>query len=242
MQTLSVALSPLDSARFGVVAARADEVTANDLPALLEFCAEHEVELLIARCDGADLGALRALTAAGLRALDAQIVFEGLPEAVRDSRFRPATAADGDAIAALARVSFDRYAGHYQADPRLDVEACAEGYVDWALRGLAGEAADVVFVAEIGGELAAFATVEQRDEEVIVHLAGVAESRQGSGLHAGVLGHAMAWAAERGARGMVAITSHNNLSAQHNFIKLGLRPVSSTMTFHGWRDQLGLPR
>jgi GNAT superfamily N-acetyltransferase len=242
MQTLSAALSPLDSKRFGVVVARADEVAANDLPALLEFCEEHEVELLIARCDGADLGALRGLTAAGLVALDAQIIFKGLPEAAWDSRFRPATAADGDAIAALARVSFERYAGHYQADPRLDPEACAAGYVDWALRGLAGDAADVVFVAEIGDELAAFATVEQREEEVIVHLAGVAESTQGRGLHACALSHSMAWAAERGAHGMIAITSHNNLSAQHNFMKLGLRPVASTMTFHGWRDQLGLPR
>lgn len=237
MQTLPVALSPLDSERFGVVAARAGEVAANDLPALLRFCEEHEVELLIARCDGADLGALRALTAAGLVALDAQIVFEGLPDAAPDSRFRPATASDRDAIAALARVSFDRYPGHYQADPRLDPEACAEGYVDWALRGLAGEAADVVFVAEAAGELQAFATVEQREDEAIVHLAGVAESAQGSGLHTGVLRHAMAWAAERGASGMTAITSHHNLSAQRNFIKLGLRPVASTMTFHGWRDQ-----
>jgi GNAT superfamily N-acetyltransferase len=242
MQTLSVALSPLDSERFGVTVARANEVAASDLPALLEFCERHEVELLIARCDGADLDALRALTAAGLVALDAQIVFTGLPEAARDSRFRPATAADREAIASLARVSFERYAGHYQADPRLDAGTCVEGYVDWALRGLAGDAADVVFVAEIDGELAAFATVELREDGVIVHLVGVAELAQGNGLHTGVLRHAMAWAEERGASAMIAITSHNNLSAQHNFIRLGLRPVASTMTFHGWRDQLGLSR
>jgi hypothetical protein len=242
MQTLSAALSPLDSERFGVVAARVEGVAASDVPRLLEFCERNEVELLIARCDGADLDALRALNDAGLVALDAQIVYGGLPEAAWDSRYRPATAADRDAIAALARVSFDRYPGHYQADPHLDVEACAEGYVDWALRGLAGDAADITFVAEIAGELAAFATVEQRQNKVIVHLAGVAELTRGEGLHAAVLGHAMAWGAERDAHGMIAITSHHNLSAQRNFIKLGLRPVASTMTFHGWRDQLGVSR
>jgi GNAT superfamily N-acetyltransferase len=242
MQALSVSLSPLDSERFGVVAARADEVAASDPPALLEFCERHEVELLIARCDGADLGALRALTAAGLVALDAQVVFRGVPEAAWDPRFRPATAADRDAVARLARASFDRYAGHYQADPRLEAEACVEGYVDWALRGLAGDAADVVFVAEAAGEPVAFATVEQRENEVILHLVGVAELARGNGLHTGVLGHAMAWAAERGAGTMIGITSHNNISAQRNFIKVGMRPVGSTMTFHGWRDQLDLPR
>lgn len=222
--------------------ARADEVSAADVSPLLAFCEQHGVELLIARCDGADLAARRALAAVGLIALDSQITFRGPLAPAWDSRFRSATEADRDVVADLARASFDRYPGHYQADPRLDLDACAEGYVDWALRGLAGEAADVVFLAEVDGEPAAFATTAQNGEEVIVYLAGVAEFAQGNGLHSGALGHAMAWAEERGASAMIAITSHCNLSAQRNFVELGFRPVSSTITFHGWRDQLGPAR
>jgi ribosomal protein S18 acetylase RimI-like enzyme len=242
MQTLLPEISRLDSERFGVVAARAEDVTAADVPAMLAFCAEQGVELLIARCDGADRAAQRALSAGGLVALDAQIVYRGPLAPGWDSRLRLAGAHDIDAVARLARDTFDGHVGHYQADPRLDTDVCAEGYVDWALRGLAGEAADVAFLAEVDGEPVGFAIASQKEGEVVVHLAGVAESARGTGLHAGILRHAMAWAEERGAGTMTAVTSHNNVPAQHNFIKVGLRPAASTTTFHGWRDRLGPAR
>ena len=74
---LGGAVSPLESERFGVVAARADAVRQGDIPALLRFCDRNEVDLVIARCDGRDLAASRGLLDAGLVRLEAQISYEG---------------------------------------------------------------------------------------------------------------------------------------------------------------------
>jgi GNAT superfamily N-acetyltransferase len=240
MQEPPAVLSPLDSERFGIVVARAARVAAGDVAALLAYCEEREVELLIARCDGADVAATKALTAAGLNAVEAQITYQAPLAPAWHPAVREGVAADRDAVAELARSGFGELVGHYHADPRLPEEACAEGYVEWALRGLDGEAADVFYVAEVEQRPAAFAMFSQAGEESIFLLATIAESARGLGLYPALLHHGMAWAAERGAETMTCITSHGNIAPQRNLIKAGCRPVASTTTFHGWSDRLGL--
>ncbi len=238
MRTSPAELSPLDSKRFGIVVARAVAVTEAAVPSLLEFCERHGVELLIARCDGADLVAARALSAAGSIAVDVQMTYRGPLDPARSPMVREAGADDRAAVAELARGGFRRYVGHYHADSRLSADACADGYVDWALRGLAGDAADVCYLTELDGAPLAFGMFKRQDDAIAVVLAAVGDAGRGRELHTGMLHHGMAWGAERGAQEMVAVTGHSNIPAQRNFIKVGLRPVASTITFHGWRDQL----
>jgi hypothetical protein len=237
-------LSPLETERFGVVIARARDVTADAVPTLLDFCEENGVELLIARCDGADQAAARALSSAGLMQLEAQITYRGpLVPDTETPGIREGAAEDADAVAELARTGFSDMAGHYHADPRLSPEDCRETYVDWSLRALAGEAADVFYVAEVDGRPAAFGFFAQtREEEVRFLLSTVAPWARGRGLYVAIMGRGMAWGSERGATALIGITPHGNIAAQRNLISVGLRPVSSTSTFHGWRDQLAAAR
>jgi ribosomal protein S18 acetylase RimI-like enzyme len=240
MQTARATLSPLDSDRFGVVVARVTGVTEQAVPELLTFCEQHDVELLIARCDGGDLAATLALLGAGLVPLDVQIAFKGPLEPVASPIMRQAAVADRDAVAALAREGFGHYVGHYHADPRLSLELCGDGYVDWALRGLSGEAADVTFLAELDGRPAGFGMFARKDDDVEFILGAVAEAARGQGVHPALLRQGMAWGAEQGVDSMVVLTGHSNIVAQRNFVRVGLLPTASTVTFHGWRDQLGL--
>ena len=242
-ETSEAALSALDSKRFGVVAARADAVTADAVPALLSFFERHSVELLIARCDGADLAAAQALSRGGLSMIDAQITYQGPVLLVtQPPGFREAVAEDAPVIADLARRGFSEPASHYHGDVRLSPDACRETYVDWALRGLAGACADVVFLAEVDGRTAAFGMFEQSGDEVRVLLSTVAPWVRGHGLYLALLDCGMAWGSCRGANTMIGITSHSNISAQRSLIKAGLRPVTSTWTFHGWWDQVAAAR
>jgi len=232
-------ISPLDSERFGIVVARADDVVGSAVPALLSFVREHDVEMVIARCEGADQDAARALVDAGMDLLESQITYRGPVEPqAHEDRIREAVPEDADAVAELARTGFENLAGHYHADSRLASHAPREIYVDWTLRGLAGEAADVFYVAELEGRVAAFGMFSQDGPEVTFLLSTVAERARGEGLYAAILRRGMTWGAERGAEAMIGITAHGNIPPQRNLIKAGLRPVAATSTFHGWRDRL----
>jgi hypothetical protein len=236
-------LSPLDTERFGVVTARADAVGAADVGELLAFCEEHGAELVIARCDAADQAALRALGAAGLALVEEQITYRGpLVETSWPAGIREARPGDAAEIEALAQAGFDDYAGHYHADPRLPRDACREVYVDWTRRGLAGEAADVVYVAEHQGELTGYGMFARTGEDEITYLlAAVAPTPLGRGLYLGFLNAGMAWGLDAGASAVVGVTTPGSIAAQRNLIRSGLRPTASSSTFHGWRDQAPWP-
>jgi acetyltransferase (GNAT) family protein len=233
-------LSSLDSQRFGINVARAENVTSESVPAVLSFFEQHDVELLIARCDAANLDVERALLGAGLTLLEAQIIYRGpLAPKVATPGIREAVSEDRAGIADLARDGFRDLNTHYHADPRLSPDACQELYIDWTLRGLSGEAADVVYVAEVDGRLAAFGMFMQTgDGEMRYLLASVASWAQGRGLYLALLDRGMAWGSDRGANAVIGIVPHGNIPAHRNLIKAGLRPVSSSSTFHGWRDRL----
>ncbi len=231
--------SPLDSERFGIAVARADGVSAEAVPALLSYVEENEVEMVIARCDGSDQEAARALTLAGLTALEGQVTYRGplAPVPPRDG-LREGTAEDEEAVAALARDGFASLAGHYHADPRLPEDACRQIYVDWTLRGLAREAADVFYVAEVDGEVAAYGMFSGDGPEITFILSTVAESARGLGLYTAMLHRGMEWGLERGGEELIGITAFGNIPPQRNLLKAGLRPAGSAWTFHGWRDQM----
>lgn len=236
-------ISPLDSQRFGVVVARADGVSAKDLPALLSFCEQHDVELLIARCEGTDKAAAQSLADAGMVLLEAQRTYRGpIVPTTPAPDIREAVAEDSATIEELARSGFGDMAGHYHADPRLAADACRDAYVDWALRGLAGEAADVFYVAEVDGLTAGFGMFTQSGDEVRVQLATVAPWARGRGIYVDFLHRGMAWGSGRGANHLTGVTPFDNIPAQRSFTKAGMRPVASTSTFHGWRDQLAAAR
>ena len=235
---MAARLSTLDTDRFGVVTARAESLAPADVAGLLGFCDENGAELLIARCDAADQAAVRALADAGLVLVEEQITYRGpLVETAWPAGIREARREDDAAIEALATAGFEDYAGHYHADPRLPRDACREVYVDWTRRGLAGEAADVVYVAEHEGEVTGYGMfAHTSDEEIAYLLAAVVPAPPGRGLYLGFLHAGMAWGLAVGASAVTGVTTPGSIAAQRNLIRSGLRPASAVSTFHGWRD------
>jgi hypothetical protein len=234
-----IALSALDSERFGLTIARAGEIVAGDVPKVLAFCRAHAVDMVIARCEGTDHGASRALTAAGLQLVEGLVVYRGsLVPLPPEPAVRPASAADASAVADIARAGFADYGGHYHADPRLPLAPCCDLYVDWAVRGVSGDAADAAFVAEVDGVVAAFGLWTVSGGEVTFQLSSVASWARGRGLYRAILRRGMAWGMGQGASTVIGIVAHGTVTAHRNLIAEGLRPVGGTSTFHGWTDRL----
>ncbi|MFL5844058.1 MAG: GNAT family N-acetyltransferase [Solirubrobacteraceae bacterium] len=234
-----IAISEMDSARFGLVVARAAPAGESDLEPMLGFCADHDVDLVIARCDAADSALSRALRAAGLESVEGQIVYRG-PACERPSHpgIRPAVAGDEEAIATLAARGFDEYGGHYFSDPRLPAELCKDLYVDWARRGASGEAADEIVVAEHGGGVAAFGMWTISGDEVTFQLAAVAPEARRLGLYTALTLHGQDWAHRQGAKSVIGIVAHATLGSHRMFSGAGWRPEQASTTFHGWRDRM----
>jgi hypothetical protein len=232
--------SALDAERFGVSTARASAVKAEEAPGLVASCRDAGIELLIARCSAADLGAVQALERAGLRLMDAQVMYSRRLEVAAPrprTAVRPFVPADLDPIVHMARATFAGYSGHYHADPRLPRHLCDEVYASWAERCCVGDAADTVVVIELGGRVAAFSAFGMvADREARLQLGAVADWARGRQLYTEMALAGMSWARHAGAQEMSAITQLTNLPAQHSWLRAEMTPRDSWFTFHGWLD------
>lgn len=237
------ALSPLDTARFGVRVARASSIRQEDIPSLLDFCACENVQLLIARCETKDLSVAQALEHHGFFLTDTLVYFRRdltrppLPE-LRPVTIRPATEADASAVGEIARQAFRGYDSHYHADPRLDRAACDALYVDWAERSCReADVADTVLLAEVSGQAAGFLTLKTISEtDADGRLYAVVPAMQGRGIGQALLIAGLHWCRERGLQGMVISTQITNLASQISWVRVGFVPQQSHYTFHKWFD------
>src|SRR2546423_11569309 len=128
-----IALSALDTTRFGVRTARADAMTGEGLSSALDFCRSQDVELLIGRCKVENAAAVQMLESASFKLMDTLVYYQrnlaSSPVAdPQDDRIRLLRAGEEEQVEAIARECFSDYGGHYHADPRLQRRACTEVY------------------------------------------------------------------------------------------------------------------
>lgn len=240
-------LSPLDRQRFGIVTAKYQlaDGAAIDIAAIEQWCAAQQVQLLIARCDSNALAAVQLLEAAGCRLMDTLVYYrkQGLDAEVAPLaapyRSRLATAADGDAVAALAARTFAGYMGHYHADARLARVDADLVYSSWAGNACGDrQLADAVILIEADDRLAAFATVKLHDARQFEGvLFGVDPDDQGKRLYAALMQLAQQWGAARGCTQMLVSTQLTNLAVQKVWCRQGFEPSGSLYTLHKWFER-----
>ncbi len=235
--------SPEDEKRFGARTARAVGIRENDVARALDFCRENRIELLIARCSTAEIGAARALERAGGRLADTLIYYSRnmiripippLPEGIS---IRPVAEGEDTIVAKIAADAFRGYGGHYQADERLAHVPSAEIYSSWAVNACRNrDRIHDVLIAEYRGDPAGFSTVRLNNPaEGEGPLAGVATSagKRSLILRALAIG-AMNWFRSRGASRAVASVLITNRVMQKIMSRLDFEPDQSYYTFHKW--------
>jgi GNAT superfamily N-acetyltransferase len=239
LTTLPIALSPLDTERWGVVTAKMSPVQVEQLPGALDFCQQNQVAFLIARCPVADLRAVQAMEQQGFLLMDTLLYF------VRDltalpplpDEIRPVRAADAESVRNLAAQAFQNYLGHYHADERLDRAACNAVYESWAYRSCQSkQVADEVLVFEANGHLSGFITIKRQGAVGEGPLYGVDPAAQGQGIGRALMIGALHWLKSHGAQRMVMSTQVTNVSSQKVWVRLGFEPSHAEYTFHKWFD------
>ena len=241
LDTPPVYLSTIDGQRFGISIARAPMVALNALPAILDFCYEKNVDLLIARCSTTDIKAAQAMEQEGFLLTDTLVYYvrnltqSPIPDDPGKLLVRPVRPNEVETVKGIAAKAFRNYMGHYHADDRLDRTQCDEAYVDWAIRScVSKDVADEVLVAG-DNALQGFLTLRLAGpEEGEGLLFAVTPEARGHGVGRSLMIHAMQWCLSKGARRMRISTQITNLVAQNVWIRLGFAISHAYYTFHKW--------
>lgn len=236
-----IRLSDIDTRRFGIVCARADDVATNELDAIDAFCRNNKVKFLTARCNINDIHVAQQLEARGYRLMDTLIYYRydctrKTPVPPLEQNFyviREHKPGEENAVRDMAAQIFHDYAhGHYHTDPALDRNCANEVYPDWAYNScLSREVADTVLVAESGNQLVGFLTFKTKGEII---LNGVIPSFQKKGIYPDLLNHALNSMRQQGAACVLISTQLTNFPSQKACVKVGFEPAHAMYTFHKW--------
>ena len=237
----SVALSQIDSERFGLRVGRA-HLRPGNLSRILQSCAEENIDLLIARCASSDLATAQDMEMQGFSLMDTLVYYRfdlakrAIPEDKGEFPVRSLRPADEDQVRTVAAAAFRGYMGHYHADRRLDPRKCDEAYASWAERScLSKAAADEVLIAEHNGRVAGFATLRLNSpQEIEGLLFAVAPEYQGRGICRSFMIRSLQWCRSQGAQRMIISTQVGNVSMQKVWCRVGFEPSHSYYTFHKW--------
>ncbi|WP_426574206.1 N-acetyltransferase family protein [Aquihabitans sp. McL0605] len=131
-----------------VLGTTADAVTAAD-----HWCRTDDVAMAHLRLPAGEVGVVGHAARLGFEVLEVNVVVDrrlgGDEEPV--AGLRPATAADGERLAAIARTDLRGMTRFYR-DPRFPTDRCDDLYAGWVESSIDGWA-DVVLVAERDGEV-----------------------------------------------------------------------------------------
>lgn len=241
---MKIALSPLDTNRFGIVTARANEIKLKDIESVMQYCKDNLVEFLIARCNVADTHVCRVLLSQKFELMETQVSFvHDLKEIKSGERsddiiIREALHHEDSEVADVSYIGFTSYPGHYHMDNRLDIEKCRQTYKDWAYRACHEKhVADKVYVAVESGKIIGFFAARLNDgAEGEAILSSILPEYQGKGIYRSFILKAMEWSKENGAKRFITGTQIFNIAVQKVWARLGFDPMldKSFYTFHKW--------
>lgn len=244
MSSEIVSLSPLDTTRFGIVSARASQISPENLHFILEFCSKNRVKFLIGRCSSSDIKTVHTMEDNGFRLMDTLVYLRkdlhgfsylGVPEELVIRSLEPG---DVPQVVNVARASFTGYKGHYNVDRRLDPEAAIEVYASWAERCcLNRSVADHVLVAEMNNEIVGFKAIRiNSPQQTEVILVGVAPQARKKGIFRELMSQCLRWSREIDAKETIISTLLTNIPVQKACSQLNFTLYSSYHTFHKWFD------
>ncbi|MFZ0278249.1 MAG: GNAT family N-acetyltransferase [Candidatus Sulfotelmatobacter sp.] len=237
----TIALSEIDSERFGIRVARA-QVEGKNLSQIIDFCAAEQIKLLIARCATKDLRTVQEMESRGFLLMDTLVYYSfdlarrTIPEDAPRVHVRKFVRDDTAQVETVAAEAFKGYYGHYHADPRLDQRKCDEGYVSWAVRSLSSkQVATEVLVAEIDKKIVGFLTLRLNSpEEMEGLLIGVAPEGQGIGVGRSLMVNGLELCKRQQAKRMLISTQVTNVAVQKVWCRVGFEPADSYYTLHKW--------
>lgn len=243
-----------DFFNFTVASVNAARLTPESAAQIDDWCAANGVRCLYFLADPDDPISVSAAEDAGYHFVDARLTLEvpdlgqrtTIPGEVKP--VRPFTAADIDAMVAIARVSYTD--SRYYFDLHFARERCDALYETWLL----GDCIDAalipahhaVFVMDFEGQPAGFVTchmhivASQTDGDGQptlkgeIGLVGVAEGARGKGTASLLVNTALDWFAAQGCQSVTVVTQARNVGAQRVYQRCGFMTQRVQWWYHKW--------
>jgi GNAT superfamily N-acetyltransferase len=235
-----LAISELDSARFGlnVARGRVQSVSAKDLATEL-IASDYDIAIL--RLPSGKSNELSAISTWGLPYIHADTLvyyrcdlakYEPNPLRNVDLSYSIASDSDMAELRSLIRTTFRDYKSHYHANHLLAGDAILAGYQEWA-EGHLGGAGRSLWVARRDAKIVAFAACQRHDEHTFEGiLYGVLPEAAGGGLYGDLIRHTQSVAKSEGASVMRVSTQSHNFAVQKVWAREGFYLVESWDTYH----------
>lgn len=233
----TLALSELESARFGLPICRLDLLdTAALEPEQLQVAfARSGAEVCFLRYPAIEISwAARLMADHELLVLPADtLVYHRLerPDDVREATWQEIGPGERDELAAAVRATFADYPNHYRANPLLDPRAVEEGYVEWACSLVQRADATAMWSGAVG-DPSGFGAVQLTGSEGEVALVGVLPGARGRGAFDVLMGDLEAHLWGAGAEHLVISTQAWNLASQRTWARRGYLPHAAFTTVH----------
>jgi len=235
--------SNLDSIRFGYKIAKVNNFNNNILNIIFKLKNEN-YKLIISRVDAAKIELINQLEEQGFLIKDIQTTYKlKLTEIIEyniinNVQIREAHMNDKEKLCQIAAISFENY-GHYAADKNLDISKCKEIYSDWVSHTFDKNNADIIFIAEVDGEIAGFLSHKLHiNKDEIKYAAGVIgaidKKFRNLNIFKAITIAGIQWSIENNCRWVEHNVLITNQAVMRSFIKLGFKHANAEITFHKW--------
>jgi len=225
---------------FTVATATRAQLTPAGAKKIMLECAESRVRCLYFLADAGDRNTISLLEQHNFALKDIRFTMisrtgasaslkSGLP-------VREAEQADIPHLRRIARTS--HYESRFYADANFPSERCDDLYDLWITKSCAHENADIVLVADLGGNAAGYITCKRvtplRGQ---IGLFAVAEEARGRGVGNALIRHAMDWFHNGGISDVVTVTQGENVRAVQFYERAGFVVENVQLWYHRWFDQ-----
>lgn len=216
-----------DSEFFGYKIATTDlhRLTWHDAHELICWCYENGIDCLYFLADADDAETIETVESYNFHLTDVRVTLERdlmkkTGDLVYAGNVRESELEDVPILRNLVAYPTSRF--YY--DPHLKSKA-AEMYQVWIEKSCTGYA-DIVFVAELDGQIAGYVTVEGNE------LVLVASNAIGTG--ATLVRHALQYLKDSGHKEALVVTQGRNIAAQRLYQRLGFVTQKVQLQFHWW--------
>lgn len=134
-------------------------------------------------------------------------------------------------LARMVEAVFHDYTNHYSANPLLNDDDVVAGYVEWALSYIGHPRRYACFTV-LGDQRVALSTCRHDGSSVEIALSGVLPDAEGRGIYGDTLQLIRQRYAEAGYQRLSISTQVQNVAVQRAWVKQGLQPEESEVTFH----------
>lgn len=220
-----------DSNFFGICIAML-ESTSTDEFALAEA---HQVQCAYVRVATNDFHGIRTVESRGGHLVDTRVEFEceldalgeiSSPSGVLICEQRPG---DEDALLSIAASAHSD--SRFYADNHFSPSRVSELYQTWLRESLSGKLADRVFVADLEGRPAGYATIGADGQ---IGLIAVANSAHRRGAGTALVRHVQMAARARQLRKISVVTQASNIPAMRLYERCGYLVAKTSYSFHIW--------